>query len=312
MKKHYIFFFFFISYLFSFGQEDTKRVKLIHISVGPGFSNFLGSEAPHKINIYQSDIHPAILTDSDVTRSIGYFDYNTSLIKDIKVGFAARLGFEYYLHKDLSLILSVGYEDKGINLKDHKQESHVYVHTTPPGSLPIPPPPTDIAYYDEIFEVKIENQYLTLPFSLRKYFSKHHFYIQGGFYTGWLLKSQVYTYNRKHNYIPDYDFYGYDFTSGIDNTIDKQKEFTTHFDFGVSAGIGFTHKLTKKLIFNSDLVLNLGLRKIDRKYNNEYSEEHAPALSSYSTLLRSTNYYGLNSSAKNISATFTIGLGYTL
>lgn len=311
MKKHYFFCFFLISYLFSFGQEDTKRVKLIHISVGPGFSNFLGSEAPHKINIYQSDIYPAMLTDSDVTRSIGYFDYNTSLIKDIKVGFAARLGFEYYLRKDLSLILSFGYEDKGINLKNRKQESHVYVHTTPPESLPIPPPPTDIVYYDEIFEVKIENQYLTLPFLLRKYISKHHFYIQGGFYTGWLLKSQIYTYNRKHNYIPDYDFYGSDFMSGIDNSIDKDKEFTTHFDFGVSAGIGFTHNLTNKLIFNSDLILNLGLRKIDRKYNNEYSEERLPVLPPY-ILLRSTNYYGLNSNAKNISATFTIGLGYTL
>ncbi len=55
-----------------------------------------------------------------------------------------------------------------------------------------------------------------------------NFYLQGGIYSGFLFQSQIFTHQKKHAYIPNYDFYGYDYQSGIDNKIDDKKEYTTN------------------------------------------------------------------------------------
>ncbi len=119
---------------------------MISVSVGPSFSNFINSEAPHKINIYGSDIYPAII-DSDVTNSIGYYDYETNLLKDIKLGLSIGLGFEYYLKNDISIYFSLLYEEKGIDLSYNEHESSIYEFVpNPPNSIQIPAPQTNIAY----------------------------------------------------------------------------------------------------------------------------------------------------------------------
>lgn len=296
----------------SFTQEDNKGLKLINISFGPSFSNLINSEAPHKINIYGSDRYPLVSAYiSDITKSLGYFDYKTSLIKDIKIGLSIGVGFEYFLRNDLSIILSVRYEDKGIDLRNNKFSSTVIDTSNYSGSL-IPKPSSNIAYYDEIFDVRISNKYLTVPMLIRKYISQNGFYIEGGLYTGYLLKSQIYTNLSKHSYIPNYDFYGYSFNFYIDNQIDHKKEFTSNIDYGLTSGLGFIYSLTKRLSLTSGLLFNLGLRKIDRKYNNEYEQKLIGGYTGISTLLRSTNYFGLNSNAKNINTTITFGLKYNI
>lgn len=296
-----------------FGQENRAGWKLIIVSIGPNFSNFINSEAPHKINIYGSDIHPGVLNNPDVTKSASYFNYRTSLVKDTKIDLNIGFGSEYFFTNNLSLILSIIYEGKGLNLKDDRHESSIFVFVqNPPGSLPIPVPPSNVSFYDQNFDVKISNKYLIIPILIRKYISQKGVYFQGGFYTGYLLKSQIYTYQRKHAYIPNYDFYGYDFESGIDNKIDSKKEFTMNFDFGISFGTGISYALTDRLLLNTNWILNFGLHKIDKKYNNEYNESSVPYGGGYSTLIRSTNYFGLNSNAKNISSSITVGLAFKL
>lgn len=63
-----------------FAQNNKIKLKLLNISIGSNFSNFINSEAPHKINIYGSDVNPANLSNPAVSKSLGYFDYETSLI----------------------------------------------------------------------------------------------------------------------------------------------------------------------------------------------------------------------------------------
>lgn len=296
-----------------FGQEDKVGWKLISVSIGPNFSNFINSEAPHKINIYGSDIHPVVIEETDITKSTNYFNYHTSLVKDSKIDLSIGLGAEYFFKNNLSVILSFVYEGKGINLQDDRHESSIFVFVqNPPGSLPLPAPPSNVSYYDQNFDVNISNKYLIIPILIRRYISQKGPYFQGGFYTGYLLKSQFYTYQRKHAYIPNYDFYGYDFESSIGKKIDSKKEFTMNFDFGISVGTGFSYALTERLSLNTDLTLNFGLHKIDKKYNNEYDVSTVPNGFSYLTLLRSTNYFGLNSNAKILSSSITVGLAFKL
>lgn len=175
-----------------------------------------------------------------------------------------------------------------------------------------PQPSSNVLYYDQNYNVKISNNYVVLPVLIRNYFGKKGVYWQGGFYAGYLLKSQVSVLEKKHAYIPNYDSYGYDFLFRIDNQVDSKKQLTTNFDFGISIGAGISHALTNRIYLNANLICNVGLRKIDGKYDNEYSSNIGSTFTGITTIVRSTNYYGLNSEAKNINMAVTVGLGYRL
>jgi hypothetical protein len=64
---------------------------------------------------------------------------------------------------------------------------------------------------------------------------------------------------------------------------------------------------------SADILISFGLIKIDRKFNNEYDELALPTpYNIYAKSIRSTNYYGLNSNATNISGSLTLGVAYQL
>ena len=103
----------------------------------------------------------------------------------------------------------------------------------------------------------------------------------------------------------------YYYSTWIDNEKDKKREYTNTIDFGLSLGTGYTREISDKLIIKTELLLNIGLVKVDSRYNNDFSVTPVPSGSNFSrVLVRSTNYYGLNSYSKNINMLFTIGLGY--
>lgn len=297
-----------------FGQNEKSRLKILNIHVGLNFSNLIGSEAPYKINIYGSDIHYGVIDGQDITKAIGYYDYQTNIIKDARIDLKLGIGFEYFLNKNLSVYSSLNYEGKGINIKSHEEYSYLHgIEEPPPNTIGPPKPDSDYAIYNEVFDLNIKNNYLTLPILLRKYFSNQKFYIQGGFYTGYLLKSKINTRLKKHNYIPDYNFYGFSYTFGFDK-VDTKKEFTTNIDFGTSLGAGFNYPLNNKLFLKADYIINIGFLKIDKKYNNEFEllKDRILTTGSSTTPIRSTNYYGLNSQARNINMSFTIGIGFKI
>jgi hypothetical protein len=302
---------FLLSFTLCFGQEDRKGTKRINLSAGVNLSNLINSEAPHKINIYGSDEMPALLYGTDVRRAGAYFDYNTSLIKDTKPGLSIHLEFEYFLKNNLSLQTGIAYEEKGIDLRAHKQESWMTPDMSEFIGHNLGVMPSTLAYYDEFFEVKVENDYVTIPLVCRKYISSIGFFIQAGFYVGWLAKSRTQVFQRKHTYTPEYNYYESDMIGTIEGTDDK-KELTTNIDWGLSAGFGYAHPLTNKLSINASCLVSAGFVKIDKKYNNEYEAQVIPQSTGVAMRLRSTNYFGLNSNARNMTAALGIGLGYRL
>jgi hypothetical protein len=292
-------------------QQDRKGIKIIHLSAGATFANLLNSEAPHKLNVYGSDIQPALFYP-DVTRSLGYFDYSTHIIKDIRTGLVLKAGIEYFLKNNWSVVTSIAYEEKGIDL-DFRHASHRDVTTSyePGNNIGGGPPSFYVAHYDQYYQVKINNSYLTVPIIIKKYFSSQKFYLSAGGFAAWLTESDVHTFQRKHHYSPDYRGYESDYVA-TKHLTDKKKEFTNHMDYGLAVGTGFACPLSTNLQINLDLLVSAGLRKVDRKYNNEYEEDARPATTGYMLMVRSTNYYGLNSDATNVSAAFTFGVGYKL
>lgn len=293
----------------SYAQEENKGFSRISLSIGPNFSNLLASEAPHKIYIPGSDQRPALMTGMEVSQSPGYFNYKTSIIDDMRTGVTVRLATEYRLANQWSIQGAVGYEEKGINLKHFNRESRI-VNVYDPN--PETPERTNsTVYYDEYFDVKIQNDYLTFPVQLRKYMAGQKFYVQGGFYLGWLLKSEIYTFKRNHTYFANGDQPVSDFQSSVEFQ-DEDKEFTNTLDPGLSLGCGLNYPLSDRLSLNGDLLLSAGLQKVDKKYNNEYTEDTISMYSGIGLLVRSTNYFGLNSNATNLSASLTIGCSYML
>jgi hypothetical protein len=292
-------------------QQDRKGSKIIYLSAGITSSNLLNSEAPHKINIYGSDIRPAVLYPTNVTTSLGYFDYSTHILKDIKTGFSLKAGIEYFLKNNWSVATFIAYEDKGIDLNfKHSQHRDVINPFDPSYNIGVGPT-FYVEYYEQFYHVKIRNSYVTIPVIVKRYFFNENFYLSAGGYAGWLIKSGVYTFMRKHRYSPDYQYFGSDFYAGIDEN-DEKKEFTNHFDYGLAIGTGFAYPLTTNFQLNIDLLLSAGLRKIDKKYNNEYEESHIAMPTGVGLRVRSTNYFGLSSDATNLSAAFTFGVGYKL
>jgi hypothetical protein len=278
-------------------QGSRKQNLHIGFSGGAGFSNLLFSEAPHKINIFGSDKMPVLVNDQDITKALAYTDYPTSLFSDVLTALTARVHLEYFLKKNLSVQTGLSYERKGIDLLYSSISSHSFLET---------------AQLEVIYRNKIINDYLIIPLLVKMYFPRsRNLFAVAGVYTGYLLSSRIDFLNQKKitdksRIVSDYSFY-------IDNEKDSEKEYTHLFDFGVSLGAGYVVQLSKKLKLRPEIMVNAGLRKVDAKYNNEYSAIPVANLSGYNNLMvRSTNYYGLNSQAKNINVLFTLGVDYKL
>ncbi len=280
-----------------YAQGIQKGEMKFGISLGPAMSNLLNSEAPHKINIYGSDLRPVLVTSDDQTKSPAYSNYKTSLVNDVLYSLSASFDFEYALDDNLCLVSGIAYQQKGIDLK----YSETIENYRWPGTE-----------MHEIYNLNIKNHYLVIPFTLKKYiFKDKNLFVAGGIYTGYLLASKIDNYHQKVEWLENELVSNYIFE--IDQFKDSKKEYTNRFDFGVSFGTGYDRKITNRLELKTNLICNLGLRKVDRKYNNNYYITPAPQGTNFSSyLLRSTNYYGLNSKSKNINLVFRFGLAYRI
>lgn len=281
----------------SVSENKTEKGRFVlGFSVGVSFANFLNSEAPYKINLYGSEIQPVMVTPTTKTQAT--FDYNTSLFKDINTGICTGITFEYFITNNISINSGLYYEAKGTNLDYNTTKSLYYNPTTM----------TDYRI-NETCQIKIDNDYLTYPLLFRKYFfKKNNLFIEEGVYFGNLISSHITIYQEKSAIDNTFPYY-YHFS--MDNIKDEEKEFTNKFDYGISFGTGYHKNLTSKLTFNISMRVNIGLKKLDAKFDNEYEEQSIiSGPSSYVTYLRSTNYFGLNSDSKNINMALTAGLGY--
>lgn len=288
---------------FLFAQESRKGKFFIGFSAGGSFANFINSEAPHKINLFGSNETPYIYSSDDVTKSPAYIDYQTGLFSDILIGVSAGVDAEFFIRDNLSICSGLIFETKGINLH-YSNNRNGYVQTN--SWLP------SYGTIDETFNCKIINNYFISPLMIRKYFFTHkNIFFEGGTFMGYLLSSRI-TYLNSKTLSNENGLLSKNSTR-LNNQKDLDKKYTHKYDFGLSVGSGFIKSLSNRLVLKTELRMNIGLLKLDSKYNNEYMLKVRPSGSNFGTyLLRSTNYYGLNSNSKNINLVLTIGLGYKI
>jgi len=249
-------------------QETKRGSSLLSFSIGPNFSNFLDSKAP-----YHSG-----------TSFLDGYDYNTSIINDVRIGLNLGVGYEYFLRDGLSVRFAFGFENKGMNLLN-KLEKNLN---------------SGIASYS--YQIKVDNDYLVMPLLVKKHFRNTGFYIQGGAYLALILRSQAQiSFERR--------IVGSSLSYSYINFLDRKMVHTSDFDFGFSCGAGYKHNLTSRLLFNIDFLLSAGIIKNDKLYNNEHMYI---AGGTNNSVLIETNYYGLSSDARNISANLSFGLLYRL
>jgi len=276
---------------------QEKGDIIVGFSIGASLSNLLNSEAPHKINIFGSDVNQAFFSSPDLTKSPAYTDYETGIFNDLLFGVSPGVQIEYFIKNNLSVFSGISYDSKGIDLN---YANSITGYTSTGGVL------------NEKYKLKISNDYLTLPLLLRKYlFKEKNIFVAGGVYIGYLLSSGIDYLNQKT--VSDESGILRDYSAWIDIENDKKRGYTNKFDLGFSFGTGYAKNISDKLIFKSELLFNIGIIKVDSKYNNEFSVTPVPTFENFSNVLvRSTNYYGLNSNSKNINMLITIGLGYKI
>jgi len=248
--------------------QEEKNTDILTFSIGSNFSNLLNAEAPDKT-----------------------INYNTHLIKNSRIDFLIGFEYEFSLSKSYAFFCGLNYESKGIDLNYENN-----VNKQDDNSIIYP--------YHEQLEIIIKNDYLTLPIGIKKYFLNKNWYIKGNVYISYLLKS-------KGSYFEEFvekDDNGYivSFFELISDINDPKKDHTYNIDYGFSLGTGLNFPLNEKLLFAIDYNISIGLRKIDKMYNNDlvnfiYEDP-------YYGYQMPLNYYELNSNARNISMSLTIGL----
>jgi len=294
-------------------EKALKRFRLLDFHIGPSFSNFINTEAPHKTFLFLSSDEYYLTPNVESLHR----NYSTSLTNDIRYSLSFGIGFEYALNDTWSIYASFNYEGKGINLDDsntkHQEHWGQNYNTGDP----------ELLFESVTFEstkVKLSNNYLTMPILMRKYLGRSKLvYLQGGIYMAYLLNST--------GYIKLFD--GYSSTLGEDNSLDsasgyknysgmhlkindKDKVHTAKFDYGLSLGTGLSKGISEKLYLKADLLVNIGLKSVDSLFDNEYEEKEISGGLGFNNAVKSSNYYGLNSNAKNISAVLTVGIGVRL
>lgn len=261
-------------------QESFKGNKIIHFSIGPNLANFLSAEAPHKLYTFGPD---TAFAEHDPVWDI---DYQTSLFGDILLGVATGFSFEYFFGNSVSISGGINYEMKGINLNYTALEKKM----------------------EKTFECKIKNNYVTIPILIRSYLGeKKEFFMMAGFYSGFLVSSKIHYY--KEIFYPEDQSSMKLWSDGKDEDLD----YTSNFDFGVTLGGGFLKDLSEKFTLRTELLLNFGMIKLDAKYDNDYEELVVPGGSQLmKKMVRSKNYFGLNSNSRNISLALNVGIGYRI
>jgi hypothetical protein len=146
------------------------------------------------------------------------------------VDFLAGFSFEYKLKERLSLVVNLNY--------DRKSASKNFLDEFILG-------PDDPNLISDV-KVKLKMQFISLPILVRyKFGNKNDFYINGGPFISYLLKSEL--------------------SNDYDNTsLDMTKSFKK-IDYGLVLGFGKTFKLKNNTELSVEIRENLGLNNISSK-----------------------------------------------
>ncbi len=282
----------------------TKPIVSFGIYAGFNGSNLYSAEVPAAAyNADLVDVHAPYKTympnriykDSLGTEGYIYgavpFDYQSSFLKDFIFNIAGGVYLDIPLKRNLSLKTYGSYETKGKFLENEK------VETLSAGENEV----TTTTLYKR----NVKNSYLVVPVLLKYAWpSRTTYFIQGGPYAGFLLKS-----NTAGSSIVT-ELSGNSAYTDAYNFEEDSKHQTNSVDYGLMVGGGVEFYWTSNSYIFVEMNAGLGLRKIDKLYNNEYEEfdQNFRYLTNYT----SKNYYSLSSSAKNFSVLFTVGFRYSV
>ncbi|MFZ4455677.1 MAG: outer membrane beta-barrel protein [Bacteroidales bacterium] len=289
-----------------FGASHKKGDFYIGLSGGISASNLLNSEAPHKMNIFFDDNNRGVSFNSvEEAKSSIEDNYKTNLVSDAIINFIPGIDFEYFFTDRLSIYSGLSIETKGLNLSYNNTYygSLYYPNTSPPYNVAT-------GLVNQNYKTNISNNYLIIPLCVRNYFKKEqNIFIEGGLYLGYLRQSTISHSSSKT--VTDNNQVIYNSHWSLDGFNFDQMKYTNKFDYGVSLGGGYSKFLSDKYRLTTALVMNIGLRKLDAMFNNNYSETvyFGPTKK---VLIKASNYYGLNSNSINASIEIKIGISFKL
>lgn len=291
---------------FSLIPLHAAKKPVVSFGVFAGFtgSNLYNAEVP-KVDFdidlvevkapYKTYMPQHLLKDS--LGSEGYifgatpFDYESSFLKDFVFNIAAGIYLDFPLKKNFSIKTYGSYEKKGKMLENER------VETEKAGENEV----TTTTLYKR----NVENTYLVVPVLLKYAWpNRTTYFIQGGPYAGFLTKS-----NTSGSSIVTELSGNSAYTDAYDFDVDS-KDHTNNVDLGLMVGGGMEFYWTSNSYLFMELNASLGVRKIDKLYNNEYEEFDQSYR--YLTNYTSKNYYSLNSNARNFSVMFTVGFRYSV
>jgi hypothetical protein len=208
-------------------QNLCAQKNTFHLGfhAGGNLSNFLNSEAPHKMNIdnYDGVKDRLYVPNSQIDP---FISYETGLVKDVRKGYTFALSAEYFFAQHWTLKLNINYEQKGFDMQYFNHESSVYPYF---GEI-------NTRHKEQTYNLRIKNTYITAPLVLRKHLGKA-FYLQGGVYGGLLLSSHVEKYFEKkesseiQGQLQSYSSQRYNY-----NVQGSEEQQTANWDFGFVAG----------------------------------------------------------------------------
>jgi len=292
MKRQLCYIFFaLLQTSFISAQNRNKGDLFIGVSAGVSFANFLNSTPPHKLNLFNYDAYYIPSVSANISVNPTYVDYQTNLIKDLLVKVTAGADIEYFIKNNMSIYSGLYFEPKGINL-NYSNITQTSVDTT-------------IVTY----KTKLSVNYLTIPIVLRKYFFREKkFFFECGIYIGYLVSSS-FKHSQSRVFESQYLTDRYSSNYNWNNL----SPYTNKIDYGLILGAGYSKKISEKLFLTAETKINFGLRKLDSKFNNEFSVIPIPNGVNFANyLIRSTNYQGFNSNSININLAVQVSLGYKI
>lgn len=294
-----------ILFAFCFIPTYAAKKPIVSFGVFAGFnaSSLYSAEVPaQEYDFDLVDVHTPyktympyhILTDS-LTSDYPYgsmpFDYESSFFKDMVLNIAAGIYFDIPLKRNISLKTFGSYEKKGKSLENER------VQTEKAGE--------NVVTTTTLYKRDVDNTYLVVPVLLKYAWpNRTTYFVQGGPFAGFLIKS-----NTSGSSIVT-ELSGSSAYTDAYNFDEDSKEHTNSVDYGLMMGGGMEFYWTSNSYIFLEMNASLGLRKIDKLYNNEYEEFDRSY--KYLTNYTSRNYYSLNSNAKNFSIMFTVGFRYSV
>ena len=143
------------------------------------------------------------------------------------IDFLTGFSFEYNLKERFSLIVNLNYDRKRASQSLYTE----FIEN-----------PDDPGFYGNV-KIILKKQFITLPILVRyKFGNKNDFYINGGPFISYLLKSQL--------------------SNDYDNTSSNETKNFKKIDYGLAFGIGKTFKLKNNNEISFEIRENLGLTDI--------------------------------------------------